>query len=151
VEAECVSIRGPGGAVWLLSGAQAAAYGDLSNTFDLTSRMTGRPVSVALGPRYEVLYGLTCSLPNGGTNTVSIHQVLYPYAWFRSLAQVWTFTPPGQPACGTAQAPATGWVASRGGLFDVLKTAGLPEAPPAAAPVRRRHPSRADHHSRGTR
>ncbi len=142
VTAESVSIKGPGGAA-RLSGGSAQAYGDLSNTFNPESRMSGRPVYVSLGPRYDVVYSLTCNLPGGGTKTVSIHQSLYPYARFRSLAQVWTFTPSGQPGCGWVQGPAAGWVASRRGLFDVLTAAGLPEAPPAAAPAQPLAPLRA--------
>jgi len=142
VTAESVSITGPAGSV-RFSGTSAAAYGDLSNTFNPSSRMTGRPFDVALGPRYDVAYSLTCDLPGGGSKTVAIHQSLYPYARFRSLAQVWTFTAAGQPACGWVEGPAAGWVASRRGLFDVLTAAGLPEAPPAAAPAQPLAPLRA--------
>jgi len=134
VTAESVSITGLGGSA-RLSGSSAAAYGDLSNAFNPESRMTGEPVNVTLGPRYDVVYSITCKLPSGGTQTVAIHQSLYPYARFRSLAQVWTFTPTGQPGCGWLQAPAVGWVASRRGLFDILTAAGLSEAPPAPAPA----------------
>src|SRR5438128_6600121 len=130
VTAESVSIAGPGASA-RLSGDQASAYGDLSNAFNPDSRMAAEPVSVTLGPRYDVVYSITCNLPSGGSQTVAIHQSLYPYARFRSLAQVWTFTPAGQPSCGWLQAPAVGWVASRRGLFDILTTAGLPDAPPA--------------------
>jgi len=97
--------------------------------------MTGRPVDVTLGPRYDVVYSITCVLPAGGNKTVALHQSLYPYAQFRSLAQVWTFTPAGQPSCGWLQSPAAGWVASRQGLFDLLTAAGLPDAPPAPGPA----------------
>lgn len=134
VTAESVSITGPGGSA-RLSGDQASAYGDLSNAFAPESRMKGEPVNVTLGPRYDVVYSITCELPAGGSQTVAIHQSLYPYARFRSLAQMWTFTPPGQPGCGWVQPPAVGWVASRRGLFDILTTAGLPEAPLAPAPA----------------
>lgn len=134
VTAESVSITGPGGSA-RLSGDQATAYGDLSNAFAPESRMRGEPVNVTLGPRYDVVYSITCELPAGGSQTVAIHQSLYPYAQFRSMAQVWTFTPAGQPGCGWVQSPAVGWVASRRGLFDILTTAGLPEAPPAQAPA----------------
>ena len=134
VTAESVSITGPGVSV-RLTGEDAASYGDLTNTFNSTSRMTGQPVSVDLGPRYEVAYWITCQVPNGPSAFVVINQSLFPYARYRSLAQVWSFTPPGQPSCGWVQAPGAGWVASRRGLFDVLTTAGLPAAPPAAVPA----------------
>jgi hypothetical protein len=134
VTAESVSITGPAGSV-SLTGTSAAAYGDLSNAFNPSSRMASKPVNVALGPRYDVVYSLTCDLPAGGSTTVAIHQSLYPYARYRSLAQVWTFTAAGQPACGWVEAPAAGWVASRRGLFDVLTAGGLPEALPAPAPA----------------
>jgi len=142
VTAESVSIHGPGISV-RLTDENAASYGDLSNTFSPTSRMTGRPVNVDLGPRYEVAYWITCRLPNGPSAFVVINQSLFPYAQYRSLAQVWSFTPPGQPSCGWVQAPAAGWVASRRGLFDVLTAAGLPEAAPAAAPAHPLAPLRA--------
>jgi len=134
VTAESVSITGPG--LFLrLTGEDAASYGYLSNTFNSNSRMTGRPVSVDLGPRYEVAYWITCETPDGISQFVVINQSLFPYARYRSLAQVWTLTLPSQPSCGGVQAPAVGWVASRRGLFDVLTAAGLPVAPPAAAPA----------------
>ena len=142
VTAESVSITGPVGSA-RLSGSSASAYGDLSNIFDPSSRMIGRPINVALGPRYDVVYSLTCDLPAGGSKTVAIHQSLYPYARYRSLPQVWTFTAAGEPACGWVLAPAAGWVASRRGLFDVLTAAGLPVAPPAAAPAQPLAPPRA--------
>jgi hypothetical protein len=131
---ESVAIKGPGGSAGL-SGSSAMDYADLSNIFNPTSRMSGRPL-VALGPRYDVTYSVTCEVPGGGTETVSINQALYPYARFGSLAQVWTFTPAGQPGCGFLQAPAAGWVASRRGLLEVLTAAGLPASAPVAAPGR---------------
>ena len=134
VTAESVSITGSGISVRLI-GDDAASYGDLSNTFSPSSRMAGRPANVDLGPRYAVSYWITCQLPNGSTAFAVINQSLFPYARYRSLAQVWSFTPPGQPSCGSLQAPAAGWVASRRGLFDVLSAAGLPAAPPAAIPA----------------
>jgi hypothetical protein len=142
VTAESVSIIGSGVSV-RLTGQDAASYGDLSNTFNPSSRMTDQPANVDLGPRYEVAYWITCQVPNGQSAFVVINQSLFPYARYRSLAQVWSFTPPGQPSCGSLQAPAAGWVASRRSLFDVLITAGLPAAPPAAIPAQPLAPLRA--------
>src|SRR5207249_11149953 len=118
-----------------LTGTSAAAYGDLSNVFDPSSRMASRPVNVALGPRYDVVYSLTCDLPAGGSKTVAIHQSLYPYPRYRWLAQVWTFTAAGPPACGWVLSPAAGWVASRRGLCGVLRAGRLPPGAPGRAPA----------------
>jgi len=135
VVSESLVITGPGlGKGLPVGGSLSMTYGDLSNTFNTTGKMTGRPAAVTLGPGYQVVYNLQCDTGQG-TQTASFGQFLYPYATYRSTAQVWTYTPAGQAGCLGWESPSAGWVASRRGVFETLVSAGLPRTAPVSAPV----------------
>jgi hypothetical protein len=132
---EAVAISGPGLSRPVgLDQAAVTSYMDLSNVFDPYTRMHVRPSSVALGPRFALLFTMTCTGP-AGLKTASIQQDLYPYASFKGQPQVWTFTPSAQRTCGQFVSVAPGWNAARRGLFDTLTTAGLPVTAPVSAQI----------------
>jgi hypothetical protein len=132
---ETAAISGPGLSSPVgLDQAAVTSYVDLSHLFDPYTRMHVRPSSVALGPRFALLFTMTCTGPNG-LETASIHQDVYLYASFKGQSLVWTFTPPAQRTCSQFVSVAPGWNAARRGLFDTLTTAGLPVAAPVSAPI----------------
>jgi len=72
VVSESLVITGPGlGKGLPVGGSLSMTYGDLSNTFNTTGKMTGRPAAVTLGPGYQVVYNLQCDTGQG-TQTASV-------------------------------------------------------------------------------
>src|SRR6266705_2066514 len=114
-----ITVSGEETLVWDRDGG---AIADLTKTPDAPK--------IALGPRYSVTLAIACGEPGAASTYAEVSQDLYPYPTLYGNPAPWTYTPPGQVACGGSPVKA-GWYPASPDLFSALIGWGLPSSAPS--------------------